>query len=195
MTETGRGIDLVLKLGGGLLAHPDYLIDSLERIASAAQRIRLVIVPGGGPFADMVRQVDRDFGLGDDEAHWMAVLAMDQYAHLLAARVDGGVIVQGRDEMNTALDAGRIPILAPYRWLREVDPLPHAWDITSDSIAAWIAGALEAARLVLVKPPDAEEPLVDAYFTHALPRRITPAIVGAGKPLQDLLEAYGRVRR
>lgn len=189
------GLVTLFKVGGSLLAQGERLDAVLAEIVTASRDVAVIVVPGGGPFADAVRDVDRRLGLSDDAAHWMAVLAMDQYAHLLAARIDGGVIVQGRDELNTALDAGRIPVLAPYRWLREVDPLPHAWDITSDSIAAWIAGALEAARLVLVKPPDAEEPLVDAYFTHALPRRITPAIVGAGKPLQDLLEACGPVKR
>ena len=53
------------------------------------------------------------------------------------------------------LAAGRVPVIAPYRWLREADPLPHSWDVTSDSIAAWLASALGAARLVLVKPPGA----------------------------------------
>lgn len=189
MTSPRGGVDLVIKVGGGLLAHPDCLVDSLTQIAAAAQRVRLLIVPGGGPFADTIRAIDRDIGLGDDEAHWMAVLAMDQYAHLLAAKLEGGVLAHTKVAISAALDAGRIPVLAPYRWLREVDPLPHSWDVTSDSLAAWITGALESDRLLLVKPPDAEEPLVDAYFNEALPRRVTSTIVAAGAPLRSVLEA------
>ena len=44
-----------------------------------------------------------------------------------------------------ALSAGHVPVLAPSRWLREADPLPHAWTVTSDSIAAWVAGASRRA--------------------------------------------------
>jgi aspartokinase-like uncharacterized kinase len=189
MTAIPGGIDLVIKFGGGLLAHPDEFTDATACIAAAATRRRLVLVPGGGPFADTVREIDRHISLGDDEAHWMALLAMDQYAHLLAARLDGGVLVQGKDAVTAALDAGRIPVLAPYAWLRDADPLAHSWDITSDSISAWIAGELDCDQLLLVKPPDAEEPFVDAYFRFALPARVTATVVRAGQGLRSALEA------
>ena len=51
-----------------------------------------------------------------------------------------------------AWHAGRVPVLAPYQWLRHADPVPHSWDATSDSIAAWIAVTLRATHLVLIKP-------------------------------------------
>ncbi len=60
-------------------------------------------------------------------------------------------------------------MLAPYRWLRAEDALPHSWDVTSDSIAAWVAARVGARRLVLIKPV-AGEPgsLVDPFFVRAL---------------------------
>src|SRR5439155_22099512 len=129
---------------------------------------RLLVVPGGGPFADSVRNVARQLPVSDDAAHWMAVLAMDQYAHLIAERIDAGVIVAEPRGIAAALDRGQVPVLAPSRWLREVDPLPHSWQVTSDSIAAWVAGRLGASHLVLVKPPGAAgEAIVDAYFSQA----------------------------
>jgi aspartokinase-like uncharacterized kinase len=183
-------VDMVIKVGGGLLAHPGYLLDTLTAIATVAERLRVVIVPGGGPFADTVRDIDRLISLGDDEAHWMALLAMDQYAHVLATRLERGVLVQSKEAVLTAVDAGHVPILAPYRWFRDADPLPHSWDITSDSIAAWTAGQFGAAHLLLVKPPDAEEPFVDAYFTFALPRQVTSTVLRAGSPLRNALAAW-----
>jgi aspartokinase-like uncharacterized kinase len=91
---------------------------------------------------------------------------MDQYAHLIASRMPRAMLVTDATEMSTALASRRIPVLAPYAWLRRADPLPHSWEVTSDSIAAWIARAIAASRLVLVKPPDAEPntDLVDGYF-------------------------------
>jgi len=109
----------------------------------------------------------------------MAVLAMDQYAHLIVSRLANGVLVTDAGEIGAALATGRIPVLAPSRWLREADPLPHSWNVTSDSIAAWVAGQMGARRLVLVKPAGASGDLVDSYFARALPASVTSVIVAA----------------
>jgi 5-(aminomethyl)-3-furanmethanol phosphate kinase len=167
-------LDTVVKFGGGVLAHPQHFDAALAAIGAAARERRLLVVPGGGPFADTVRAVDRRFGLSSDTAHWMAVLAMDQYAHVVAARLAESVLVTERREIASALNAGRVPVLAPSRWLREADPLPHEWTVTSDSIAAWVAGEIGARHLVLVKPPGATgSEVVDPYFHRALPANVT----------------------
>jgi aspartokinase-like uncharacterized kinase len=173
------GIDAVVKVGGGLLRTTGALDAVTAAVAGAARRHRMAVVPGGGPFADAVRAVDAVVPLGDGPAHWMAVLAMDQYAHLLAARTAGARLTSSAAEVHTALDDGCVPVLAPFRWLRDADPLPHGWAVTSDSIAAWIAGALGARRLVLVKPAVGElADLVDEYFPRALPAHVRAAAVG-----------------
>jgi probable H4MPT-linked C1 transfer pathway protein len=163
-----RSIDTVVKLGGGLLAYEGSLDTVLNVLADVARDEPLLIIPGGGPFADAVREQDARLTLTDDAAHWMAVLGMDQYAHVIVSRMPRAVLVTDATEMSTALASRRIPVLAPYAWLRRADPLPHSWEVTSDSIAAWIARAIGASRLVLVKPPGAESrpDIVDGYFEH-----------------------------
>lgn len=177
-------IEIVVKIGGALLAHVDRFDAVLETIGTAGRERRLLVVPGGGPFADAVRDVDRRVQLSATAAHWMAVLAMDQYAHLIADRLAGGIVVADRDAIETALEARQVPVLAPFRWMRDADPLPHGWEVTSDSIAAWMAGATGARRLVLVKPPGArggktDDELVDAHFLRAIPVGVTPVVVAA----------------
>jgi aspartokinase-like uncharacterized kinase len=190
-------VQTVVKVGGGLLADAVHLDAALEAIAAAAATRRLLVVPGGGPFADAVREIDRQVHLSDDDAHWMAVLAMDQYAHLLASRLPGATLVNNRAGIEVALaapaGAGRpIPVLAPYRWLREADPLRHTWDITSDSIAAWFAGQLRAERLVLIKPAGASgETLVDVHFTRVLPADVAAVIVPADQ-IETVRDALAR---
>jgi 5-(aminomethyl)-3-furanmethanol phosphate kinase len=173
-------VEVVVKIGGGLLARTRALERVTRELPLAARRGRLLVVPGGGPFADAVRHADRSVGLSDDAAHWMAVLGMEQYAHLLASRIATARLVERHAEIAAALDERCLPVLAPYRWLREADPLPHSWEVTSDSIAAWVAGEVGARRLVLIKPVGGDvSARVDSYFERALPSRVQVEIVAA----------------
>jgi aspartokinase-like uncharacterized kinase len=131
--------------------------------------------------ADAVRDVDARVGAGADAAHWMAILAMDQHAELIASHADSTprrfVPVTTLAEAGRVARAGGVGVLAPSGWLRSADPLSHSWDVTSDSIAAWVAGEAGARQLVLVKPPGATGTLTDAYFSRALPSDITCEVV------------------
>ena len=186
---------MVIKVGGGLLEHIDHLDRVGAAISEVSRTSRVVVVPGGGPFADAVRRVDRRLALGDKEAHWMAILGMDQYAHLLAARIDSGTVVAGREQIADAHRREQIPVLAPSAWLKAVDPLPHSWDVTSDSIAAWVAGEIGAARLLLIKPPGARGPdLVDAHFQKTQPAGCVCDCLDADEAINLLSRAAGHDR-
>ena len=115
---------VVIKIGGGLLGVPGAIETVCEAVGALGRRESVVVVPGGGPFADAVRELDRRVGLSADAAHWMAILAMDQYAHLLAERIPGAALVEDSGAIAGTLAAGRIAVLAPSRWLRAADPLP-----------------------------------------------------------------------
>jgi probable H4MPT-linked C1 transfer pathway protein len=170
---------VLLKVGGGLL-QIDGMLSRLGPVIAAAARSRpLVVLPGGGPFADQVRQFDRDHGLSHEAAHWMAILAMDQYAWVLASRIPGARLVTDSREVAVTLAAGLVPVLAPARWLRDANELPHSWDVTSDSIAAYLAGLLSAEELVLLKPVGGGEELLDSYFARALPAGLAWSVVAA----------------
>jgi 5-(aminomethyl)-3-furanmethanol phosphate kinase len=168
----------VVKVGGGLLGSPGALDLVCEAVAGLGRREPVVVVPGGGPLADAVRELDREVGLSPDAAHWMALLAMDQYAHLLVERIPGGRLVEEPGAIAAVLAAGEVAVLAPSRWLRAADALPHGWDVTSDSVAAYVAGALDAVRLDLVKPAEVGAQGVDPCFATVLPAGLEVRIVG-----------------
>ena len=169
---------VVVKIGGGLLGVPG----ALERVCAAAAALGrnqpLVVVPGGGPLADAVRELDSRVRLSPGAAHWMAILAMDQYAHLLAERIEHGRLVEEPGAIAGSLAGGEIAVLAPSRWLRAADPLPHTWEATSDSVAAFVAGALDAVRLVLVKPAEVGDEGVDGCFAMVVPAGLEVRVVG-----------------
>jgi aspartokinase-like uncharacterized kinase len=171
-------IDAVIKIGGALLSLGDALPRSLAALELLSSEHSFVVVPGGGPFADAVRSVSELHSLSPDDAHWMAILGMDQYAILLASRLRNAELVHRRGEIARAHSRGRIPVLAPYRWLREADPLPHSWDVTSDSIAAWVATEVGAPQLILIKPPAHDHrTVVDRYFERARPPALRYSIL------------------
>ena len=179
MRSESADAPVVVKIGGGLLVTPGALEAAALGVAALAVRWRVVVVPGGGPLADGVRRLDRSLGLSDDAAHWMAILAMDQYAHLLAERIDRSVLVEEAGGIGEAFAAGRVAVLAPSRWMRSADVLPHSWDATSDSVAAFVAGALGARYLVLVKPTDGNpDALVDRCFASVIPAGLPWTAVG-----------------
>ena len=140
----------VVKVGGGLLREAgDGALRALcAQIGALGARHRLLVVPGGADLADAVRAYDRRFALRAATAHWMAILAMDQFGWALSDLIPGA---ERAVDLAPAAD-GVVPVLLPAALLRERDPLPESWGVTSDSIAAWVAGAAGAGRLVLVKP-------------------------------------------
>ena len=178
MSTPRRGLTVV-KVGGGLSNIPGALESVAAALASAGRRQRLVVVPGGGPFADSVRRFAEGAPLSDDAAHWMAMLGMEQFAHVLAERIPAP-LVEEPGAMALALGSAGVAVLAPYRWMRAADVLPHSWDATSDSVAAFVAGALDAERLILVKPVDQlpGQRLTDACFESVRPAGLQCEIVG-----------------
>lgn len=136
---------IVLKIGGSLF---DSARGLLKQVANEGRDV--LIVPGGGAFADKVRDIYNASTLSDDAAHWMALLAMDQYGYFLS---DGTGI-----SLANAIEGRGTRIALAYEILRKDDALPHSWDVTSDTVAAWMAFRAGAR---LVKATD-----VDGVFRH-----------------------------
>jgi 5-(aminomethyl)-3-furanmethanol phosphate kinase len=170
---------LVVKIGGGLLGLPGALARVGAVLGRVAARRPLVVIPGGGPFAEAVRSFEREYGLSPTAAHWMAILGMDQYAQAIADYTPDSRVVDDRAGVQAAHASGAIPILAPFRWLRAADELPHSWEVTSDSLAAYLATLLGAEELVLVKPVAGGDELTDPYFRRALAAGMRWRVVSA----------------
>jgi aspartokinase-like uncharacterized kinase len=140
----------VLKIGGSLIDSSRALMHSLS--ALSAEGYSFLVVPGGGPMADLMRDLFRRHNLSQEAAHWMAVLAMEQYAYILADGCEASLTTEIRR-------SDGLKVLLPYQALREDDRgIEHSWDYTSDSIAAWAARRLDAP---LVKATNVRGVMVD----------------------------------
>ena len=163
----------VVKLGGSLLRDP-LLPAWLSRLAAQAAW-QTVIVPGGGPFADAARAVQKEWRVNDVCAHNMAVLGMAQSAHLLHGLEPRLALADSDASLRACLDAGRAAIWLPLSLQRAAPDALTTWDVTSDSLAAWLALRLGARSVVLVKscpvPPQATP---DALATAGIVDRAFP---------------------
>lgn len=147
----------VIKLGGSLLntkALPACL-DAVERYPG-----KVLIVPGGGVFADQVRAAQCEWGFDDLAAHRMAILAMQQMALLFNSLKPHFSLLRSFSTLSELPKAG---IWSPNPDELDAAGIPASWDVTSDSLAACLAGQVRADELLLVKSCqlDKEKPLAD----------------------------------
>ena len=147
-------IEAVLKIGGGLAEHPEHLKNLCEFVGKLSKKHRFLIIPGGGRFADAVRECNSIFHLSNVTAHWMAILAMDQYGFLLSNLVPNSRITRDIVEAKTLINSGIPTIFLPSRLMFDPNPLEASWRVTSDTISAYVAKILDAKKLVLVKDVD-----------------------------------------
>ena len=164
----------VIKFGGSLM-------DIAGEILSELPASPILIVPGGGIFADFVRAEDFD----DDTAHWKAIDAMEKYGRFLSTF--------GYPVTNDLVIPKEPTIFLPKRLLKREDPLPHTWDITSDSIAAWIAGVIKC-RLLVIKSADSGVDLVDPSFLSVLAGSGVSAEIINGRHIDSVQDYFGATR-
>ena len=105
--------------------------------------------------ADLVREIFSRGDLSQEAAHWMAILAMEQYAYFLADGSEARLTCEiRRPEGNP-----NVEILLPYQALQKDDfGLKHNWDYTSDSVAMLVAYRLSAP---LIKATDVDGVILD----------------------------------
>jgi 5-(aminomethyl)-3-furanmethanol phosphate kinase len=148
----------IVKLGGSHV-RGSRIKDWLTAIVAQAGSI--AIVPGGGPFADAVRTAQAAMGYDDRAAHSMALMAMAQFGCALQSLNPALRLATSRSAILRALKERKVPVWSPEQMARAA-ALPETWDLTSDSLAAWLAGALSASCLVLIKHGHFDTETIDA---------------------------------
>ena len=150
----------VVKVGGSLYDLPDLRTRLWRWLETLKDDV--ILAPGGGPTADVVRDLDYWHGLGEESAHWVALQALSLNAHFLMRLLGEACIFTYKGQRSFWSRAGLMPILAPASFAHDdekrPDHLPHTWDVTSDSVAARFAIVSGARSLVLLKsvtiPPE-----------------------------------------
>ena len=139
----------IVKIGGSLLGSPE-LSRWLEVLVKFSKG-HVIIVPGGGLFADAVREAQNLTNASDAIAHKLALLAMDQFGLLLAGMNDGLVTASSELEIAERGWQHRAMVWLPSQMILVDQSIPQNWQVTSDSLSAWLANKLGAEQLILVK--------------------------------------------
>ncbi|PQO34105.1 hypothetical protein DTL21_11210 [Bremerella cremea] len=164
---------VVWKLGGSLLDLPD-LGERIQQLkGDQFADVPVVIIPGGGVFADAVRQLDRTHQLDPRYSHFLALDAMQMTARFVANILGAATPVADPVDQEQRLQRWSKPddysaTLEVWdvisEWNRSVPDLqiaygefPEDWNLTSDSIAAILAAYWQADRFVLCKSIDTPE--------------------------------------
>jgi aspartokinase-like uncharacterized kinase len=163
-------MDAVIKIGGSLAEDPERLRALCTKLSEFAKKYAIIVVPGGGRFADVVRDFDQRFTLADAISHRMAILGMDQFGLLLSQIIPNSCATYLLSDAKQLSEIGVVPVFLPSRLMFQEDPLENSWNVTSDSIAAYVASRLHATKVLLVTD-------VDGIFTKDPKRHVDAVLI------------------
>ena len=145
----------LFKIGGSILENPIYLKNTISQFKQLVQQNlinNIIIIPGGASYANFIRTLDKELKIGNTMAHWMAIYAMNYNGNKIAHQYPFINLTEKIEEL-LKIDHS-ISLFLPFKYLKIKDPLPHNWDVTSDSITLYIAHELELSQCFLIKDVD-----------------------------------------
>lgn len=175
---------IIVKLGGSLYHNPQ-LTAWLTQLLHQAQHQPIIIVPGGGPFANTARQADQHYTLSPTTAHHLGLLAMQQFGLVLLDLCPQAHAYYHRPH-NEKPNPSTLSIWLPDATLLSAPDLAHSWDVTSDTLALWLAQQCQADLLALLKhdvlPPYSldslsQQAIIDPAFQHQYRQAPLPTTV------------------
>lgn len=138
-------MDWVVKVGGSLF--PENSVKLVEAISESTEK-EVMIVCGGGSFANHIRDYNNQMNFSATANHESAIMCMDIVGRLLADKISDAEAVFDLNSAKALAKENKIPILLPSRLMHYLDPLEHSWNVTSDSISCYIAQILQAKLLI-----------------------------------------------
>lgn len=152
MMTLGRAI---FKIGGSILENPESLKNTISQLSRLVQERlikQVIIIPGGGLYANFIRELDKKLGIGSTMAHWMAIYAMDYNGNIIGQQYPSIKLIENFEVLMKNEDD--ICLFLPFKHLKLLDPLPHSWDITSDAISLYVTNELQLKQTFLIKDVD-----------------------------------------
>jgi len=145
----------IYKIGGKILDNSKHLINTIAQLTQLYEDSvikKIIIIPGGGTLANFVRKIYLEFKINDELAHWIAIYSMNFNGLELKRKFPHLAITEDFEYLKN--EKRLFSIFLPYKYFRLNDPLPHSWDVTSDSITLYCAYKLGVSECFLIKDID-----------------------------------------
>ncbi|MFX0024064.1 MAG: hypothetical protein ACFE9S_17180 [Candidatus Hermodarchaeota archaeon] len=145
----------VFKIGGKILDDFENLnstIAQLNQLYEEKVLDKIILIPGGGSFANFIRKIYSELKFTEEIAHWMGIISMNYNGLELNKKFPNLPAIENLEKLKEMEKI--FCIFLPYEFLKENDNLPHSWDVTSDSISLFIAKELELNECFLIKDVD-----------------------------------------
>ncbi len=151
-----KGRTIIAKIGGKIFENHEnleYTLNQFKKLLYEKKVIdKLIIIPGGGSYANFIRILDRKLDIGDDLSHWMAIFAMNCNGDAISREYKDIKCIKDIEELKESNEF--ISIFLPFDFIFQTDELPHSWSVTSDSLAIYIASILKLNHCFLIKDID-----------------------------------------
>ena len=125
------------------------IMENAIELAKKLKNTNSLIILGGGEFANLIRKYDLNLTFSSEVTHYTAIDCMDIIAKLVNDKVESARLVYSIDEAQKVSDKNLTPIFVVSDFLKKEDPFECSWDVTSDSIAAYISHLLNANLLIV----------------------------------------------
>jgi len=145
----------LFKIGGKILEDFENLnstISQLTQLFNESLFEKIIIIPGGGSFANFIRRIYNQLKFTEEIAHWMGIISMNYNGLELSKKFPNLQVVESYEKLKE--NRKNICIFLPYEFIKENDELPHSWDVTSDSISLFVGKQLELNECYLIKDVD-----------------------------------------
>jgi len=142
----------LIKIGGSLTYEAEPLLKALKNYAREKNK-KIVIIPGGGDFADVVRKIDKTLNISNSLSHKLAIKCMDLIGEVYAEIGD----IKAYDtlfDLKREIEKEKIAILLPSKILLSTDIAEHSWAITSDSLSLYIGKLLDVREVIIATDVD-----------------------------------------
>jgi aspartokinase-like uncharacterized kinase len=146
---------VIFKIGGKILENSEDLNSTVSQLIHLYDKgiiKKIILIPGGGSLANFIRKVYSELKFTEELGHWMGVISMNYNGIELGKKFPELEVIEEINKLKK-LDKS-LCIFLPYRFLKEIDILPHNWDVTSDSITLFLAKELEITQCFLIKDID-----------------------------------------
>ncbi|WP_028998763.1 hypothetical protein [Azohydromonas australica] len=157
----------IVNLGDRMLSDP--LLPRCLDLLGTLGRGRVIVVPGGGAFAEQARLAQERWGFDNLASHNLAVLAMTQSALMLRALQPRLHPVNQDMDIRCALQKGHTALWIPLALLRQQPDELTDLAAAADTLALWLARRLHAERLIVLGGRSIDATMPSAGASHVEP--------------------------